>query len=331
MSNAPKKLKSGSHIRVVSPARSLDIISEETRQNAKGALGKFGLTVSYGKHAAEIDENLSSSVESRVADLHAAFSDDSVDAILTTIGGFNSGEMLDYIDYDLIKKNPKIICGFSDITALCNAIYAKTGMATYSGPHFSTFGMLKGNEYTIENFEKCLISAVPFELKPADEWSNDEWYLDQENRDFVKNSGFWIMNETNDSEISGHIIGGNLGLLQSLAGTQYFPDIKGSILFLEHCGEDAVWHFVRSLQSLIMHSDFKHVRAIVLGRFEKANDMTRESLQKILDAKPELKNIPLIANVDFGHTTPIITFPIGGKCTLKKTNSGNYSISIDMH
>ena len=152
-----KKLHSGSHIRVIAPSRSMKIISEDCRQIAKERLAELGLSVSYGKHVDEMDEFASSSVESRLQDLEEAFKDPEVDGILTAIGGFNSNELLSRIDYDLIKNNPKILCGFSDITALSNAIYAKTGLVTYSGPHFSSFGMLKGLDYTIEFFKKCLM------------------------------------------------------------------------------------------------------------------------------------------------------------------------------
>ena len=98
--------------------------------------------------------------DARVEDLNEAFRDENVKAILTVIGGFNSNQLLDYIDYEAIKNNPKIFCGFSDITALSNAIYAKTGVVTYSGPHYSSFGMLKGFEYSLEYFKKMFKFAV---------------------------------------------------------------------------------------------------------------------------------------------------------------------------
>lgn len=94
----------------------------------------------------------SSSIQSRVEDLHNAFLDKNVKAILTCIGGFNVNQILEYIDYSIIKNNPKIICGFSDITALINAIFAKTGLVTYHGTHFSSFGFEKDIEYTNQYF-----------------------------------------------------------------------------------------------------------------------------------------------------------------------------------
>lgn len=309
----PAKLRAGAHVRVIAPSRSMAIISEECRAIAKDRLDQMGITVSYGKHVDEIDDFSSSSVRSRLDDLHEAFADKSVDAILTAIGGFNVIELLEHIDYDLIRHNPKILCGFSDITALSNAIYAKTGLVTYSGPHFSSFGMLKGIEYTIEFFKKCLMQNQPFELAASKEWADDMWFIDQVNRNFIANSGYWVINS---GVAEGRLVGGNLGLLNELKGTPYFPDIRDSVLFLEHCAEHELWTFNRNLQALTLHPDFGSVKAVVLGRFESSNNVKREILEQILATKPILSKIPIIANVDFGHTTPIITFPVGGKCRI---------------
>lgn len=138
------KLKKGDEIRIVSPATSMSILSNEAKIRAKTALERLGYRVTIAEHANECNEFDSSSIESRVHDLHAAFFDPGVKAILTTLGGFNSNQLLRYLDYEKIKRHPKILCGYSDITALCNAIYRKTGLVTYSGPHFSTFAMKKG-------------------------------------------------------------------------------------------------------------------------------------------------------------------------------------------
>ena len=111
----------------------------------------------------------SSSIKSRVADLHAAFADDSVDAILATIGGFNSNELLPYIDYDLIAKHPKIICGYSDSTAFLNAIFAKTGNLTYMGPSYSSFKMKEGQDYQIKAWLNAMTKSA-YDLVPSQEW-----------------------------------------------------------------------------------------------------------------------------------------------------------------
>lgn len=305
----PIKIKKGAHIRVIAPARSLKLLSDDNKKEAVERLKKFGFKLSFGKHVDEIDEFNSSSVESRVEDLHDAFADKKVDAILTVIGGYNSNQLLNRIDYKLISQNPKILCGFSDITALANAITAKTGMITYVGPHFSSWAMKYGFEHSLENFIKCCMEESAFDLVPSKEWSDDPWYLDQEKRDFISNEGCWVLNA---GYAVGRIVGGHVRCLNALQGTEYWPSLDDAILVLEEDSEINPPLFDRQLQSLIYQLDFSGVKGILIGRFQKEAKMTKELLWKIISTKKELRNIPIIANIDFGHTTPIFTMPIGG-------------------
>jgi muramoyltetrapeptide carboxypeptidase len=315
----PEKLRQGSHIRVISPSRSMKLLSPETRQLAIDALRNFGFTLSFGKHVDEFDEFLSSSVASRVADLHDAFSDPSVDGIFTVIGGYNSNQLLDHIDYDLIQSNPKYLCGFSDITVLSNAIYAKTGIAGCSGPHFSSWAIQQGFEYAKEYFEKCCMQAAPYKLQPSPVWSDDAWYLDQEKREFIATDGFDVI-QTGVAE--GTFIGGHMRCLACLQGTQYMPSLRNAILLIEEDEETNPRVFDRLLQSFIHLPDSRYIKAIIIGRFQKATNMTPELLKKIIKNKQELAKIPIVANVTLGHTMPIATFPIGGTGRVTATGSG---------
>ena len=310
----PNKLKQGDEIRVIAPSRSMSIISEDVRKIAKERLERLGFKVTFSKNIYEKDEFNSSSIKSRIDDLHDAFSDKNIKAILTAIGGFNCNQLLRHLDYKLIKSNPKILCGYSDITALQNVIYAKTGLVTYSGPHFSSFGMKKGFDYSLDYFKKCLFSSEEFEILPSKEWSDDKWYRgERDKREFIKNKGFLIINK---GEAEGTIIGGNQGTLRLLQGTEFMPDLNNKILFLEECAPSKAWDFDRELQSLIHLPNFNKIKAIIIGRFQKESEITDEMLIKIIKQKKELENIPVIANVDFGHTTPQITFPVGGRCRI---------------
>ena len=129
------------------------------------------------------------------------------------------------------------------------------------------------------------------------------------NRSFIKNGGFKIINQ---GEANGRIIGGNLCTFNLLQGTEFMPSLKNSILYIEDDEESKPHHFDRDLQTLIHLPTFDGVKGIVIGRFQKASKITDEVLIRIIKTKRELNHIPVIANVDFGHTTPIITFPIGG-------------------
>ena len=312
----PSKLKQGSHIRVIAPSRSYKIISDETREIAKKRFADMGITVSYSKHCDEIDDFVSSSIASRLEDLHEAFADKSVDGILTAIGGFNTNQLIDKIDYNLIKNNPKILCGFSDITCLCHAITAKTDVVTYSGPHFSSFGMAKGFDYTLDYFKKCLFNEEPYQVFPTKDVSNDAWFMDQENRTFTPNDGFWVLNEGQENTLTGKLIGGHVRCLSSLQGTKFWPSLKDCILFLEEDEETNAVLFDRLLQSLIHQEDFKYVKALIIGRFRPESEINRNLLEQIIQTKDALKKLPVIANFDIGHSTPIITYPIGGQISL---------------
>lgn len=315
----PKKLSPGDEVRVIAPSASLRIISSTTRATAVQNLSALGLRVSFGKNCEESDEFNSSPLASRIADIHEAFAAPQVRGILSAIGGYNSNQLLRHLDYELIKANPKVVCGFSDITALGTAIYVKTGMVTYSGPHFSTLGMEKGLEYTLECFRKCLMETGPFAVTPSKEWSDDSWYQDQVKRTFISNEGFLVINE---GQAEGTLLGGNLCTLNLLQGTEYMPSLTDSILLLEDDDESKPAHFDRDLQSLIHQGEFEKVKGVVIGRFQKGSDMEREKLIKIVRSKPELAHIPVVANADFGHTTPHFTFPIGGKGQLAAIGGG---------
>ena len=222
----PEKLKRGDEIRIIAPSRSASILSEEGVQLAKEQLENLGFTVSFGKHVFDKDLQNSTSIQQRVEDLHEAFRDENVKGILTVIGGFNSNELLPYIDYELLKENPKIFCGYSDITAIGTAIATQSDFITYSGPHFSSFQMKKAQEYQTQYFTRCLMQDEPFELKPSEQWSDDAWYLDQENRIFEET----VWKTYNAGVSSGTLWGGNLCTLNLLQGTHYMPSIKNANL-----------------------------------------------------------------------------------------------------
>lgn len=305
----PEKLKRGDEVRIIAPSRSLNIISEECRNNANKVFESLGLKLSFSKNAEKYDEFFSSSVEDRIQDLHEAFLDKNVKAIFTVIGGYNSNQLLKYIDYEMIRNNPKIFCGYSDITALSCAIYHKTGLINYSGPVYSTFGMEKGLNYTIEYMKKALMENSEFEVKQSETWSDDLWYINQKDRNFISNEGF---NYINEGEADGKIIGGNLCTLNLLQGTEFMPSLENVILFIEDADLTFAEIFDRDLQSLIHQKDFNKVKGIVFGRFQVKSNISEETFRKIITSKKELRNIPIIFDVNFGHTTPHITFPIGG-------------------
>lgn len=326
----PSKLSSGDEIRVIAPSRSLVLIGKETREIANRRFFELGLKVSFGQKAEESDELISSSIESRVKDLHEAFLDPNVKAVFTAIGGFNTNQILRYIDWDIIKNNPKIFCGYSDITILNNAIYSKTGLVTYYGPHYSTLGQEKELDYTLDYFKKTFFSPEPISVLASSTWTDDQWYLDQNNRQPIESEGWWGINQ---GEARGRLIGGNLDTFKLLTGTEYLPSLEGAILVVEEdelAGDLSMVEFDRNLQALIHLPDFGKAQGIIVGRFQKKSNMSREKLEKVFKSKRELNNLPILANLDFGHTDPKMILPIGGEALLVVTEEKN-SLTVVEH
>lgn len=294
----PQKLKKGDEIRVIAPSRSLAVVNKEIFNKAFDFLTNEGYKITLSKNAYELDDfSNSSSIKSRTDDLHDAFLDQNVKAILTCIGGFNVNQILRHIDYDIIKVNPKILCGYSDITALLNAVYARTGLITYHGPHFSTFGFDIQRNYTYNNFCNILHSHNSFELIPSD------------------NQKHTVLQE---GKCEGIAVGGNLCTLNLLQGTEFMPDLEDKILFIEDdniVGKYFPMEFDRNLQSLLHCKGGDKIKAVIFGRFQEDAGIDETALRKIIKDKlnPE---IPVIAGVDFGHVWPMATLPVGGKIKL---------------
>lgn len=324
----PPRLRPGAHVRVVAAARSLAMIGPGTRAIADERFAALGLELSFGRHVEERDDFVSSSIRSRVEDIHDAFSDESVTAVLTVIGGFNSHQLLPHLNWDLLRENPKILCGFSDITALQNAVLARTGVVTYSGPHYSSFGMRDYFDDTLDWFVQCLFTSDEMELEPASVWTDDEeWFLDQDDRHPRPNEGWWVLNS---GSAEGRLVGGNAVTFAVLNGTPYQPDLADTVLFLEDDYEAEPHHFDRSLTSILQQPGADRVRGLVVGRFQLRSGMTRELLTQIVENHPVLRGVPVLANVDFGHTSPTLTLPIGGTVQVEADDSGS-ALRLTVH
>lgn len=317
----PQALAYGDKVTVISPSSSGSIISADSVERAVRVLGDMGLVVEFGLHWNVGDDDHPCSIEGKLQDLHAAFADQSCKAVITSIGGFDSNELLSRIDYDLIRRNPKILCGYSDITALQCGILAKTSLVTFSGPHLSTFGMKKGCEYTIESFKAAMFSRDMIKLAPAAAWSDDAWYIDQENRTFIENKGWTVLHE---GQAEGRLVGGNLSTLALLSGTPYLPIADGCkhILFIEDDEVSDADIFRRQLVGLIQQPWFDDVAGVLIGRFQNASGVQGRHLEGLRDIILAHHKMPIICNLDFGHTTPQMVMPIGGDCTILAGRGG---------
>ena len=305
------KLKPGDEIRVIAPSRNLKEVRHDVHHHAVDFWHKEGFNLTFSKNSCETDKFHSSSIASRVEDIHEAFCDPHVKMIITCLGGFNANQLLRHLDYDLIAKNPKILCGYSDITALHNAIYAKTGLVTYHGPHFSTFGFDQETEYTRQAFFNCVVRNEPVTLMPSKAASR--YYTIQE------------------GICQGTLIGGNLCTLNLLQGTPYMPDIRDKVLFLEDdniMGEYFCYEFDRNLESLMQVDGADTIKGVIFGRFAGSCGLTADTITDIIRDKVPA-HIPVVFGTDFGHVFPMITFPIGGSVRIRADQDRAEIIIVD--
>lgn len=312
---APLDLGTRPRIRVVAPSLSAGVVPAEVGAAATRRLEQLGFEVTFGRNVAADGLFSTAPAEARLADLHEAFADPSVALVLTSIGGHSANGLLPGVDWELIARNPKWFCGFSDITVLQNAMLSRSGLVTLYGPHWSTFGCRHFLESTVESFLTAVTSGGGARWRPETWWSDDgRWYLDQEDRTRLPAQGWWPLSP---GAAGGHVVGGNLGTLGLLRGTGLLPGLAGAVLFIEDDAGATGPSVARELTALLQQPGSDAIAGVVFGRFQRATGMSRELLQSIVAAQPRLAGLPVIANVDFGHTFPMHTFPVGGAARIE--------------
>lgn len=318
----PKKIQKDDEIRIISPSSSIKRVGGfDQNLVAKERLEKLGYKVTFGDHILENDLFYSSSITARIQDLHQAFIDDNVSVVMTTIGGLNSNELLPYIDWEIIRSHPKVFIGYSDITSLHNAIRAQTGLVTYYGPCYSSFKMNELQEYQTNAWIKVL-GQSEYDLQPSGLWTSDMWFDPNIPRKPMPNS--WQV--YNSGQATGISTGGNIQTYGLQAGTKFLPAVTKPIIFIEQAEGGEPLEFSRELsQMLQIHPD---IAALIIGRFPVENKMSEPNLHSILAKFPVLNTIPVVYHVDFGHTQPIFTFPLGGMITVRAKNNADVTIEV---
>ena len=320
----PNKLKKGNSIRIIAPSESLSPkLTNELRKRGVKRLESLGLVVSFGKYIDENDVFDSASVEQRLEDLYDAFEDPNVQAVLAANGGSSANQLLKLIDYDRIKNNPKIFCGLSDLTELSSALYAKTGLVTYYGPHFSMMAASKVIDLSLKSMKNIFFTQDKIELKASEYYLNSRW-----DDEVIVNNGFWTINE---GEAEGICFGGNLMTLNFLMGNQFFPELKDCILYLEENHIVDYKGVQKEIREVLNHPVHKEIRGVVVGRFQKETGMSRELLTSMIKSMKELEDVPVIANVDISHTAPIFSIPFGGKMQMKAEGNDKVRLFVVQH
>jgi len=311
-----QRLEAGDEVRVIAPSDGWRNRRTEAYARAKAHLESLGLVVTYGKHIQSEGRFRTGSVADRLADFHDAYRDPKVRLIIALHGGWSANALLRRIDWELVKANPKPLMGFSDTTVLVNALYAQTGTVNYLGPTFSSLGFRHMFNYTFDNFRSVVVGTASLELRRSREWQRTRGGPLAKTRP-------WKVLQTGSAE--GVLIGGNMGTFYLLQGTPYQPKFDQPFLLLaeddDEPGKYSAREFDRRLESLLQLSGVReNIRGLVIGRFQPSSRVTMPDVAYIV-AKMELRGIPVIADVDFGHTMPLLTLPIGGVAWLEAEKS----------
>lgn len=299
----PKALKPGDTVGLITP--STEVIDPDRLALAAKTLKYFNLKTKFGNSVGKRTANYLTSVQARLDDLHSMFSDKTVDAVFAVRGGYGSAHLLDRIDYPLIRKNPKIFLGYSDITAMHLAINKRSGLVTFHGP----VALSSYTEYTQLCFRKAL-----FEAKPIGKLTNpaESNVLRPDHH----------LRTINGGKASGPLIGGNLSLITATMGTEFEIDTRSKILFIEDVDEQP-YSIDRMLTQLRLAGKLDQAAGIIFG--ECADCKPRDfqpsfaspySLGEVVDNILGGLKIPVLYGLTIGHTDDQLTLPIGVKATL---------------
>lgn len=299
----PRVLREGDLVGLITP--SAYVADPDRLALAESTLKYFGLRARMGRNVGRRSGYLAGSIAERLADLHEMFRDPEVKAVFAIRGGYGAAQLLDGIDYDLIRHNPKIFLGFSDITALHLAIGKRTGLVTFHGPV-----VLSGfSGYTQEWFRKAMFSAEPLGIltNPAEPNALRPAHT---------------MRTVRPGRGRGRLVGGNLTLVSTTMGTPFEIEARDRILFLEDVGEEP-YRIDRMLTQLRLAGKFDGVAGVVFGEcrdctpkeFHPSFESTF-SLGEIVDQILGKLNVPVLSGLTFGHTDDQATLPEGVMATL---------------
>ncbi|KPJ68194.1 MAG: hypothetical protein AMJ43_01100 [Coxiella sp. DG_40] len=297
----------------LNPGDTVGLISSASRadQNqdidfAKERLEKLGLKVVFGNHIYARDAYFAGTDKDRADDLNQMFANNKIKAIIEIRGGYGCAGILPLINYKLIKKHPKILMGFSDVTALLLAIHKETGLITFHGP----LAIEPWPQFTVDYIKKVLFDgvAVTFE-NPTDELDPSQDIIQTQDRIQVINGG----------SAEGELIGGNLTILVSLLGTKYEPDWKNKILFVEDIGIKN-YQIDRMLSQLQLAGVFKQIKGFIFGECTKCEVSDGSygalTIQQILERYIKPAGIPSFMGAAFGHDPNNFTLPEGIMVTM---------------
>jgi muramoyltetrapeptide carboxypeptidase len=314
----PRHLVKGDTLRIVAPSSSMDILDKTAVSRGVENLEKLGLSVELSPHVSRRYGHTSGTSKERAGDLMEAFTDPNVDGIMAVWGGWNSNDILGNLNYTEIRRNVKVFVGYSDITALNLILLERAGLMNFQGPAFVTFTHPHLMRWEVDEFKKTIMTSnSQREFTASPTYIDDPFYFlhPEKTPQEVANPG-WTIHRGGVAE--GRLIGGHLGTLLALAGTPYWPDLRHKILLVEEDEEGGpTGNIARKFRQLEQTDALSEVEAMMIGRTPSVAGLKcGDSLEMILEETLGCYKFPLVSGLDFGHTNPIATIPIGVKARL---------------
>lgn len=312
----PRRLKPGDMVGLVAPASA--IYQDVEVDVARESLEALGLKVKIGQHLRDKHGYLAGDDKARAEDINTFFKDDDLNGVIAIRGGWGSARLLPYLDFDAIKKNPKVLLGYSDITALHNAIHAKTGLITFHGP----VGLGRWDSWSVDWLKRVLFNGEAVTMSNKKDLSDRNSLTQVDNRTRTITSG----------KARGKMLGGNLTVLTAILGSSYVPDYSGSILFLEDVQEN-LYRIDRMLTSLKLAGILDKAKGVVFGMCSQCgpgnDNYAALTMEEILADHIKTLGVPAWQGAMIGHDTPQWTVPFGleveidaAACTVTMTEPG---------
>lgn len=281
-----EKVKKGDTIGIIAPSSRIDEDDLETINTSVLLMESTGLKVKFAKNAFKKTLGYSATPREKAEDINEMFADKEVKLIFSVSGGFNSNSVFDYLDYDLIKNNPKPLCGFSDSTSIENIIYEKTGVITFNGPTFKSLTSWA----TPYGYEEVVKRFMDGDMK-----------LGQDDDEYIT---------IKEGKAEGILVGGNLSLVSEMSAGKYSIEFTDKILFIEEfCLESPPEAVSNYLYNLKQNGVFDKIKGIWVGNYEGSVPLERV----LLDVLEDECDFPIIKSNNFGHTEKKTVIPVGGK------------------
>nr|WP_243835423.1 LD-carboxypeptidase [Arthrobacter sp. AG258] len=313
----------------MSPSSNTPFLVPSRLARGMAGLQASGFRPRLGRNAVTAEEPSKATIKGRVADLHEGFSDPSVRAIVSTIGGWASHQVLEALDVALIRKNPTWFIGYSDSTSIHLLLNKFAGVASVYGPALlPQFGEYNGpNPYSVHSLMEATSGKGFTPRWPGfriDEWLR--WDVDDDRaRRITRSDDVAVLRE---GACEGSVMAANFETLMSHAGTQYWPDLRNKVLFVELSDSARQWEALRLVHQLAQQPGFNELAGLVLGVVPAGTGIAADVVHERLAQLTSSHSFPVVIGLPFGHVDPIMSIPVGAKARLSAKGQKVVSLSF---